>query len=52
MDAVEILRCEIQSEIYERQIKELIEQILKIDEAMQKSQTHVTNELAEIKAVA
>jgi hypothetical protein len=27
MDDIEIIRCEIQSEIYERQIKVLIEQL-------------------------
>ena len=42
MDDIEIFACEIQSEIYERQIKVLIEQILKIDEAMQKSENQST----------
>ena len=41
MDEVEIIRCEIQREIYEKQIKVLIEQLLKIDEAMQKSENEV-----------
>jgi hypothetical protein len=42
MDDIEIIRCEIQSEIYERQIKVLIEQLLKIDEAIQKSENEIT----------
>jgi hypothetical protein len=43
MDDIEIIRCEIQSEIYERQIRELIEHLLKIDEAMQKSENQDTS---------
>ncbi len=41
MDEVEIQRCEIPSEIYERQIRALIEQLLKIDE----ENTKLENEL-------
>jgi hypothetical protein len=41
MEEVEIIRCEIQCEIYEKQIKVLIEHLLKIDEA----NTKLENEL-------
>ena len=50
MEEVEIIRCEINSEIYERQIKVLIEQLLKIDEAMQKSENELVTELESGKA--
>lgn len=50
MEEVEIIRCEINSEIYERQIKVLIEQLLKIDEAMQKSENETVPELESGKA--
>ena len=50
MDDIEIIRCEIQSEIYERQIKVLIEQLLKIDEEMQKPQNEMVPVLESEKA--
>ena len=53
MDKVEIIRCEIQSEIYERQIRELIKQLLEIDEAMQTVENQVTpNEPEEFERLA
>ena len=53
MDDVEIIRCEIQSEIYERQIRELIKQLLEIDEAMQTVENQVTpNEPEEFERLA
>jgi hypothetical protein len=50
MEEVEIIRCEINDEIYERQIKVLIEQLLKIDEAMQKSENVTAPETESEKA--
>jgi len=50
MEEVEIIRCEINSEIYERQIKVLIEQLLKIDEEIQKSENELVTELESGKA--
>jgi hypothetical protein len=41
MEEVEIIRCEIQSEIYEKQIRALIDNLLKIDE----QSTKLENEL-------
>ncbi len=54
MDDIEIIRCEIQSEIYKRQIKVLIENLLKIDETMQKSENQINSDknLNEDKAAA
>jgi hypothetical protein len=41
MDEFEILRCEIQSEIYERQIRALIDKLLEIDEMAIKAETEL-----------
>ena len=45
MDTVEIIRCEIPCAMYERQIKVLIEQLLKIDEENEKSENKLATEL-------
>lgn len=47
MDEVEIIRCEIPCDDYERKVRVLIAQLLAFDEAMQKLENNpVSDELA------
>lgn len=44
-ESIEIIRCEIPCEKYERHIKALIEQLLKIDEETEKSENKSVSKL-------